>query len=70
MKVLVLSNIEWSDNNAFGNTISGKLNSLLLVWGGYVISGVGAATLTATLLIRHFKKKFAELKELIEEDDE
>ena len=69
---LVIVSNQFTGNGyaVFGETIPGKLNSLLLVWGGYVISGVGAATLTATLLIRHFKKKFAELKELIAEDDE
>jgi len=28
MRVLVLSNIEWSDNNAFGNTMSNLLGGL------------------------------------------
>ena len=54
----------------FGKTVAGKLNSLLLVWGGYLISGVGASTLTATILIKYFKKRFAELEKLIEGDDE
>lgn len=54
----------------FGDSIPGKLNSLLLVWGGYVISGAGAATLTATILTKHFKKRFKELEKLLEEDDE
>ena len=54
----------------FGETILGKFNSLLLVWGGYVISGVSAATLTAAILRRHFNKRFAELEKLIEGDDE
>jgi hypothetical protein len=54
----------------FGHSISGKLNSLLLVWGGYVISGAGAATLTAAILIKHFRKRFEELEKLIEGDEE
>lgn len=54
----------------FGNSIPGKLNSLLLVWGGYVISGASAATLTAAILIRDFRKRFNELEKLIEGDDE
>lgn len=49
-----------------GKTIPGKLNSLFLVWGGYVISGVGTATLTAAIMIRHFKKRVEELEKIIE----
>jgi hypothetical protein len=30
---------------------------------------VGASTLTAALLIRHFKKEFKELRKIIEEGD-
>ena len=69
---LVIVSNQFTGNGyaVFGESISGKLNSLLLVWGGYVISGAGAATLTAALLIKHFKKEFAELEKLIEGDDE
>ena len=68
--VIVSNQFTGNGYSAFGYTISGKINSLLLVWGGYVMSGVSAATLTAAILIRHFKKEFKELKELIEEDGE
>ena len=69
---LVIASNEFTGNgySVFGDTIAGKMNSLLLVWGGYVMSGVGAATLTAAILTRHFKKEFKELRELIEEEDE
>ncbi len=69
---LVIASNEFTGNgySVFGDTIAGKMNSLLLVWGGYVMSGVGAATLTAAILTRHFKKEFKELRELIEEGDE
>ena len=68
---LVIVSNEFTGNgySVFGETIPGKLNSLLLVWGGYVISGAGAATLTAAILIRHFRKEFAELKKLIDEGE-
>ena len=68
--VIVSNQFTGNGYSAFGNTISGKLNSLLLVWGGYILSGVGAATLTAALLVRHFKKEFNELKALMEEGEE
>lgn len=53
-----------------GNSIAGKINSLFLVWGGYIISGAGTATLTAAILLRHFNKRVAELEKLIEEGDD
>ena len=68
--VIVSNQFTGNGYSSFGNTISGKLNSLLLVWGGYILSGVGAATLTAALSIRHFKKEFEELKKMIEEGEE
>ena len=67
--VIVSNQFTGNGYSVFGNTISGKLNSLLLVWGGYILSGVGAATLTVALLIRHFKKEFEELRQLIEEGE-
>ncbi len=51
-----------------GHSVLGKLDSLLLAWGGYVLSGVGTATLTTGILIRHFNKRFNRLEELIEEN--
>jgi len=68
---LVMISNEFTGNGygIFGNTISGKLNSLLLVWGGYVISGASAATLTAAILVKHFRRRFEELEKLIEGDD-
>ena len=69
---LVMISNQFTGNgfSVFGNSIAGKLNSLLLVWGGYVISGASAATLTAVILIRHFNKRFEELEKIIEGDDE
>ena len=68
--VIVSNQFTGNGYSAFGNTVSGKLNSLLLVWGGYILSGVGAATLTAALLVRHFKNEFNEVKALMEEGEE
>lgn len=48
-----------------GSSIAGKINAIVLVWGGYILSGVGTATLTAAILMRHFNHKFDELEELI-----
>lgn len=69
---LVMISNQFTGNGfgVFGSTISGKLNSLLLVWGGYVISGASAATLTAAILVKHFRRRMKELEKLIEGADE
>ena len=50
-----------------GKSGTGKLTSLLLVWGGYIISGVGTATLTAAILLRHNNKREKELNKRLDE---
>lgn len=46
-----------------GNSEPGRINNLVLVWSGYIISGVGTATLTAAILSKHFNKKIESLHE-------
>lgn len=53
-----------------GSTIPGKINSIVLVWGGYILSGVSTATLTAALILKRTDKKFKELENLIKEEKE
>ncbi|MDO5849872.1 MAG: hypothetical protein Q4P14_01530 [Methanobacteriaceae archaeon] len=54
-----------------GDTYWGKIDSILLVWGGYLLSGVGTATLAAGIISHRFNKqinsKENELSELKEE---
>lgn len=52
-----------------GTSGFGKLNSIFLVWGGYILSGVGTATLTAAILTRHFNKRFDELEMMIRDKE-
>ena len=69
--LVMVSNAFTSNGYAvLGNSIPGKLNSVLLVWGGYILSGVGTATLTATLIIKHYNKRFDKLEELIKKNNE
>lgn len=69
--LVMVSNAFTSNGYAvLGHSIPGKINSIFLVWGGYIISGAGTATLTAAILIRHFNKRFEELEKLIEEGDD
>lgn len=65
-----------------GHTYIGKLNSITLVWFGYLLSGVGTATLTAAIILKRMKhkmnilykqnedlsKEIKELKELIKKE--
>ena len=68
--LVMVSNAFTSNGYAvLGDTPIGKLNSLFLVWGGYILSGVGTATLTTALLSRHFNKRFEELEEMIKNNN-
>ena len=49
-----------------GSSIIGKIDNIILVWGGYLLSGVGTATLTAGILMKHFNKQFEELNNKID----
>lgn len=66
--LVMVSNAFTSNGYAvLGNTMLGKINAIFLVWSGYVLSGVGTATLTVAILTRHYNKRFDELEELIKD---
>lgn len=66
--LIMVSNAFTSNGyTVLGSTIPGKLNSVFLVWSGYIISGAGTATLTAAILIRYFNKRVRELERIIDE---
>ena len=66
--LVMVSNAFTSNGYAvLGQSVAGKINSLFLVWGGYIISGAGTATLTAAILIKKFNKRIEELEEIIVE---
>ena len=66
--IVMVSNAFTSNGYAIlGTTGMGKVNSILLVWGGYIISGVGTATLTAAMLLNHNKKREKELDKRLDE---
>ena len=52
-----------------GSSIIGKINAIFLVWSGYLLSGVGTATLTAAILKKHFDNKNKELNDKIDKLD-
>ena len=66
--VVMVSNAFTSNGYAIlGETTGGKVNSLVLVWSGYVLSGAATATLTAGILVRRFKDRFEEYDKKFDE---
>ncbi|WP_296808211.1 hypothetical protein [uncultured Methanobrevibacter sp.] len=68
--LVMVSNAFTSNGYAvLGTTAIGKINSIFLVWGGYILSGVGTATLAAAILKKHHDVKNKELYDKIDELD-
>lgn len=71
--VVMISNAFTSNGyTILGITRIGEVDSLILVWGGYILSGVGTATLTAAILSRYFSrnnKQFENKIELLEKQN-
>ena len=66
--LVMVSNAFTSNGYAvLGNSTLGKVNSIFLVWGGYIISGAATATLTATILLKYFNKRIRTLEKLLED---
>lgn len=47
-----------------GKTGLGKANAILLVWSGFLLSCVGTATLSVSIIVKHVDRKFDDLEEL------
>lgn len=48
-----------------GNSVVGKIDSLVLAWGGFILSGAGTATLAVSIIRRYVDRQFDEMEELI-----
>jgi hypothetical protein len=46
-----------------GKTGLGKADAIFLVWSGFLLSCVGTATLSVSIIIKHIDKKFDDLEE-------
>ena len=65
--LVMVSNSFTSNGYAvLGSSIGGKIDSVFLVWGGYLLSGVGTATLTAGILINHYNSKLKEVNDKLD----
>ena len=68
--LVMVSNSFTSNGYAvLGSSIPGKLDAIVLVWGGYLLSGVGTATLTSAILINHYSNKIKGYDEKFEDLD-
>ena len=68
--LVMVSNAFTSNGYAvLGSSVIGKINSVFLVWGGYLLSGVGTATLAAAILKKHYDVKNKELYAKIDDLD-
>lgn len=64
--ITMVSNAFTSNSyEASGKTIIGKFNSLLLAWGGFLLSGVGTATLAVSMVMRRVDSQFDDIENLI-----
>lgn len=69
--IVMVSNSFTSNGYAvLGHSAVGKVNSIILVWSGFILSGAGTATLAAAIVIRHIDKDLDDLEELIRKNKE
>ncbi len=69
--LVMVSNSFTSNGYAvLGNSVGGKIDSIFLVWGGYLLSGVGTATLAAGILINHYRSKLKEINDKLDRLEE
>ena len=69
--ITMVSNAFTSNSfDASGQNVIGKLNSLVLAWSGFILSGVGTATLAASLVNGYVSRRFGEMKDLVKNKKE
>ena len=67
--IAMVSNAFTSNGYAIlGSTGFGKLNAIFLVWSGFILSGVGTATLTVAIVMSHVNDKFDHLEDLVKKN--
>lgn len=66
--IVMVSNAFTSNGYAIlGDSPGGKINSVILVWSGYIISGAATATLTAAIILRHIRHQLDQYNEKVDE---
>lgn len=51
-----------------GSSTIGKIDAIFLVWGGYILSGVGTATLASAIVIKVFRKRIKDIESHLKEE--
>ncbi|MEE1133652.1 hypothetical protein [uncultured Methanobrevibacter sp.] len=70
LDALVMASNAFTSNGyaVLGNSSVGKLNSLILVWSGFILSGVATATLTVAIVMKRVNNDFDRLEELVKKN--
>ena len=69
--ITMVSNAFTSNSfDASGKNVIGKLNSLVLAWSGFILSGVGTATLAVSIVNEYVDRQFAEMKDIVRKKKE
>ena len=64
--IAMVSNAFTSNGYAIlGKSGLGKVNAIFLVWSGFILSGVGTATLTVAIVMSQVNSKFDHLEDLV-----
>lgn len=67
--LVMVSNAFTSNGYAvLGKSTIGKLNAIILVWSGFILSGVATATLTVAIVMRHVNDDFDRLEKLVKKN--
>lgn len=51
--------------DASGEIMIGKVNSLVLAWGGFILSIVGTATLAVSIVMSYVSRQFEDMKDIV-----
>lgn len=54
--------------SVLGHSTAGQVNALILVWSGFVLSGVGTATLVVAIVMKRANEKFDRLEEMVKKN--
>ena len=67
--ILMVSNAFTSNGySILGDSSIGKFNAIFLVWSGFILSGVGTATLTVALVMKSVNNSFDKLEESVKKN--
>ncbi|WP_407422213.1 hypothetical protein [Methanobrevibacter sp.] len=56
--------------DASGKIMIGKVNSLVLAWGGFILSIVGTATLAVSIVMGYVSQEFKDMKDFVKKNKE